>query len=251
MAHWILVVMLAGLVASKGATPGDASVRVLVYQKNGKGYVHDNLAASAHALREIAAGEKLSVDVTTNAAVFTTENLKRYSAVVFANSNNEAFENHAQRAAFQDYIQSGGGFMGIHSSSASERNWPWFQQMLGGKFLRHAPMQTFTLVNLDRSHPSTTHFPANWSWTDECYFFTGMNPEIQVLLTVEVATLRDRQLDASPAEKVAGAYPLAWCHETEGSRRYYTSLGHKIGHYSDPLFRNHLRGALRWVLRLE
>jgi type 1 glutamine amidotransferase len=52
-------------------------------------------------------------------------------------------------------------------------------------------------------------------------------------------------------EKVNGVYPLAWCHETDGGRRFYTSLGHKIEHYSDPVLRNHLRGAIRWVLRLD
>jgi type 1 glutamine amidotransferase len=202
-------------------------------------------------LREIAVEEQLDADFSTNAFVFSEANLKRYQAIIFANSNNEAFENDEQRAAFQKFLLSGGAFIGIHSSTGSERTWNWFQQMQGGKFLRHSPLQTFTIRTVDRSHPATRHFPPNLRWTDECYFFTNVNAQIRVLLTVELAGLRDSKLASAPGEKVNGLFPLAWCQETDGGRRFYTSLGHKVEHYSDPVFRNHLRGGIRWALRLE
>lgn len=247
----LLKTLLIAFAISLSARLSAADLRVLVYQKNGKGYVHDNLAASAQALREIAAEQKLEIDISTNETVFTEANLKRYHALIFANSNNEAFANDEQRASFQSFIEAGGGFMGIHSSSASERNWTWFQRMQGGKFLRHSPMQTLTVQTLDRTHPTTAHLPTSWTWTDECYFFTNLNQKIQVLLTVDLAALRDPQLARSQGAQAGGVYPLAWSYEENGSRRFYTSLGHKIEHYSDPVFRNHLRGGIRWVLRLE
>ena len=149
--------------------------RVLVYQRNGKGFVHDNLAASAAAIRELGKQNGFSVDVSTNAVVFTAETLKRYQALIFANSNNEAFENEEQRTAFQRYIQGGGGFVGIHSSTGSERQWPYFQQVQGAKFLRHSPLQKLTINVLDRNHPATAHVATTWLWEDECYFFTNLN----------------------------------------------------------------------------
>jgi hypothetical protein len=110
-----------------------AEPRVLVYQRNGKGFVHDNLAASAAAIRELGEENGFAVEVSTNSAVFTDENLTNYQALIFANSNNEAFVSKAQRGAFQRYIRGGGGFMGIHSSTGSERHWPYFQKVQGAK----------------------------------------------------------------------------------------------------------------------
>lgn len=239
------------LLSTPGLQSSAETARLLIYQRNGKGFVHDNLAVTAQALREIAAENKWVAEVSTNAAVFSDNNLKRYRAVIFANSNNEAFENDEERAAFQRYLKSGGGFIGIHSSTGSERNWRWFQQMQGGKFHRHSPLQTFTVQVVDQSHPATAHYPANWRWTDECYFFTNLNPGIRVLLAADTTTLRDPKLDSLPGETLGGLFPLAWCHEGEGGRRFYTSLGHKIEHYSDPGFREHLRGGIRWVLGIS
>ena len=84
-----------------------------------------------------------AVDVTDDPTFFTDPTLKQYKALVFANSNNEAFMNDSQRDAFKHYIESGGGFVGIHSASGSERDWPYFASVLGGKFVRHPHQQEF------------------------------------------------------------------------------------------------------------
>ena len=243
-----IVAVLAALPLLSSLPACAAEPRVLVYQKNGKGFVHDNLTASAAALQELRKQNGFGVDVSANAAVFVDETLKQYRALIFANSNNEAFENDDQRAAFQRYLRSGGGFVGIHSSTGSERQWAYFQRMQGAKFLRHAPLQKFTIDILDAKHPATAHLGSTWPWTDECYFFTNMNPDIRVLLAVDTRTLRDPKLETEPGQKSNGVFPLAWCHEFDGGRRFYTSLGHKIEHYSDPVFRQHLLGGIRWVM---
>ena len=119
---------------------------------------------------------------------------------------------------------------------------------VGAKFLRHPPMQTFRIKTLNRVHPSTAHLSESWQWTDECYFFTNVNPGIHVLLAADTATLKDAKLATAPGQKVNGVFPLAWCHAFDGGRVFYTSLGHKTEHYSDPAFRQHLLGGIRWVL---
>jgi hypothetical protein len=42
--------------------------------------------------------------------------------------------------------------------------------------------------------------------------------------------------------------PLAWCHEFEGGRAFYTALGHKKASYTDPTYVKHLAGAIEWVI---
>ena len=227
---------------------GAAEQRVLVYQKNGKGFVHDNLTASAVTIRELGNQDGFGVDISTNTDVFADGTLRKYAALIFANSNNEAFDNDHQRAAFRRYIRRGGGFVGIHSSTGSERSWNYFQQVQGAKFFRHSPFQKFAIKVVDRTHPATVHLGKSWNWSDECYFFTNVNPDIRVLLAADVASLRDAKRETSPGQSLNGIFPLAWCHEFDGGRQFYTSLGHKIEAYSDPIFRAHLRGGIRWVL---
>lgn len=221
---------------------------VLIYTKNGEGYVHDNIAASVAAMEKICAAEGISTEVSDDPGVFTPENLGRYSALIFANTNNEGFDTEAQKKAFQDYIRGGGGFMAIHSSNATERDWPWYRAMVGGKFLRHPPHQEFDVLVTDPSHPSTAHLPARWTVRDECYYSYHLNPDIHVLLSADMTTIEDEEKDVYPGEVFGTQLPICWCHEFEGGRQWYTALGHDIPFYEDPLFVEHLRGGLIWVL---
>ena len=230
-----------------------AADKVLVYNRNftkdGKGFVHDNIAACAKAIKELGVANGFEAEVSDDPAVFSAANLKQYKALVFGNSNNEAFATDDQRAAFKAYIEGGGGFVGIHSSTGSERDWPYFQQVQGGKFLVHAPLQKFTIKVLDSKHPSTAHLGKTWEWSDECYFFTNLNPKLTVLLAVDTSVPLGKFSTPQPSlSKLNGEFPLAWCHEEHGARAFYTSLGHKIEYYSDPTFRKHLLGGILWVI---
>ena len=111
---------IAFLVLTLGLSVQGAENKILVYTRNfvssGKGYVHDNIQHSVDAIKKMGVENGFGVDVSDDPKVFTDGNLKQYKALVFSNSNNEAFENDAQRGAFKRYIQSGGGFVGIHSA---------------------------------------------------------------------------------------------------------------------------------------
>ncbi len=112
------------------AMPDLKGKKILVYTKNGKGFVHDNIPASIEALQKLGKEHGFQVDTSANSSVFTAENLKQYDALVFSNTNNETIDTEEQKKAFQQYIQHGGGFVAIHSASGSEREWPWYWQVL-------------------------------------------------------------------------------------------------------------------------
>ena len=105
--------------------PG-AQKKVLVYTKNGKGYVHENIATSVDAIRNSARKTDLWWMHRTIRKCSLPENLKQYKAIVFSNSNNEGFDYDAQREAFKKYVQAGGGVVGIHIATGTERQWPYF-----------------------------------------------------------------------------------------------------------------------------
>jgi type 1 glutamine amidotransferase len=245
----IILLVTLGSVQAFADIKGEEK-RVLIYTKNGEGYVHENIAASVAAFEKICEAEGFSVDVSDLPSVFTPENLAKYDAIVFSNSNNEGFDTEAQRAAFQDFIWNGGGFMAIHSANATERQWPWYWAMVGGKFIRHAPHQEFDVVVTDANHPSTSHLPARWTIKDECYYSYQLNPDIHVLLSADMTTIEDEGKDEYPGETFGQLFPLCWCHQFENGRQWYTALGHDPWFYEDPLFIEHLRGGLLWVLSL-
>lgn len=230
------------------AKPPKKGKKVLVYTKNGKGFVHDNIAASVAAIQKLGAENGFIVDVSDDPAVMTEQNLRQYSALIFSNSNNEGFDTDAQKLAFQRYIQAGGGFVGIHSASGSERQWPWFSRMVGGKFLRHPKLQPFDLHVIDPSHPSTAKLPAVWKWEDECYYLTNLNPDIHVVLAADLNTVEDDKKGEYPGAVFGHMFPTSWYHEFDGGRQWYTSLGHKIEYYTRPDFLQHLLGGIQWVL---
>lgn len=230
-----------------------ANPRILVYTRNytpdGKGYVHDNIATSIEAIRKMGAEHGFDVEASDDPKLFTRANLKKYAALVFSNSNNEAFENDEQRAAFREYLEAGGGYVGIHSASGSERAWPYYWSVAGGKFLRHPKMQTFTVRVKDPNHPATRGLPSTFEWNDECYYHDNMAPDIQVLLVTDPAKIDDPRKAEYPGDRFGDSLPLAWHHTVGKGRAFYTALGHKKEHYSDPILTRHIVGGILWAIR--
>ena len=219
---------------------------VLVFTKNGEGYVHENIPFSIAALQKMGMENNFRVDTTTNASVFTDENLKKYDALIFSNTNNNVFDTEEQRQALVRYIHAGGGFMGIHSATGTERNWKWFKQMLGATFLRHSPFQAFHVYVLDKEHPATKNLQPGWEIKDECYYFKEINPSIHVLTVSDISSIREDGKNVKP-DVFGDSYPSSWCQLFEGGRIWYTALGHDKSNYSDPVYLSHLKEGLKWV----
>jgi type 1 glutamine amidotransferase len=245
----VLLICLGIAVAADAAAPPS---RVLVYTRSftpdGKGYVHANIADSVEAIRKLGQRHGFEVDHSAEPEVFTDQNLSRYGAIIFSNSNNEAFANDAQRAAFERYIRSGGGFLGIHSASGSERKWPFFWTLTGGRFVWHPKLQSFRVRKTSESHPGTDSLPAEFEWSDEIYHLDERVPDVKVLLTMDPAEITDPRKEKYPTGRYGDPHALAWYQERYGGRQFYTSLGHKPEHYTDPILLKHLLGGITWVL---
>ena len=223
---------------------------VLVYTRNGEGFVHDNIPASIAAIERLGRENGFDVDSTDDPGSFTPTNLAKYDALVFSNTNNDVFATPEQEAAFKAYMTAGGAFVGIHSACGSERDWPWFWRNLGGKFHRHANRQDFDVAVVDPDHPSTRDLPSTWHVRDdECYYLRQLNPGIRVLLAADLRTVTDSVGRADyPADTFGNSFPTSWYHHTDGGHQWYTSLGHRIEHYSDPLFLRHILGGIQWAI---
>lgn len=246
-----LVLVLLSLGGPAGE-PVTASPKVLVYTRSytsdGKGYVHDNIATSVAAIKRMGAERGFDVDVSDDPASFTDVNLAQYAALVFSNSNNEAFSSDAQRDAFKSYIQGGGGFVAIHSASGSERSWPYFWSVLGGKFVRHPVLQTFQVHVADSTFAPVQGLPVDFAWTDECYFLDHLNPDIHPVLVTDRTALKGLSALRINVDSFPNPLPLAWYHRFDGGREFYVALGHRKEDYANPVLYGVIERGIMWAM---
>ena len=212
--------------------------RLLVFSKTG-GFRHASIKDGKIALQKLAAEHNFRVDFTEDSSVFTDANLARYDAVVFLLTTGTILDDN-QKAAFERYIRSGGGYVGVHSASDTEYDWSWYGGLVGAYFDRihgHSKVMQATIHVTDRTQPSTMMLPAIWIRTDEWYnFATNPRGKVDVLMTIDEKSYKGGTMGAD--------HPIAWYHEYDGGRAWYTALGHTSASYYEPLFLAHLWGGI-------
>jgi type 1 glutamine amidotransferase len=250
----VLVVAVLAWEAAIGQNQAEVSwkkVNVLVYTRNGKGYVHDNISSAVNAIQKLSREKGFQVYATDDPSVFTEENLKQYTFIMFPSTNNDVFDTDAQRVAFRRYIQAGGGFVGLHSVVGTERNWPWFKRMLGGTFAWHPQFQLLEIEVLDKNHSSVAGVPSVWKKEDECYFMKEYYPGVNVVMAHDLSAMKPNDKDAEKirdyAEYFGDYYPAAWYHKFDGGTIWITTLGHDKKDYEDPVYLHHVLQGMAYV----
>jgi glucose/arabinose dehydrogenase len=215
-----------------------AAFDVLVFSKT-VGFRHSSIDDGIAAIAALGAANDFAVVATEDANAFNAANLANFEAVVFLNTTGDIL-NATQQAAFEQFVQNGGGWVGVHSAADTEYSWSWYGGLLGAYFESHPAIQQATVVVADQVHPSTAHLPERWVRTDEWYNYQA-NPrgDVHVLATLSESTYS------------GGAdgfdHPIAWYHDYDGGRAWYTGLGHTDASYSEPLFREHLLGGILYA----
>lgn len=234
-----LVVLSALLLAPLAAHAQQP--RVLIFSRTA-GFRHSSIPNGLAAIRKLGAENGFGVDATEDAGAFTSKNLARYAAVVFLNTTGDVLDA-AQQDDFERYIQAGGGYVGIHSATDTEYDWPWYGRLAGAYFNGHpnnpnVRKATFRVV--DKNNPSTAGLPDRWEREDEFYNFKSIDPTIHVLVDIdeksyEGGTNGDR-------------HPMSWYHDFDGGRAWYTNMGHTEATYTESNFLRHLLGGLRYAI---
>ena len=218
-----------------------AAFDVLVFSKT-QAFRHDSIPAGIQAIRQLGTANDFTVTATENAADFTDANLAQYEAVVFLMTTGDVLDA-TQQAAFERYVRTGGGYVGVHSASDTEYAWPWYGNLVGAYFSNHPAIQQATIKVADRAHPATAHLPQRWVRTDEWYSFrTNPRGRVHVLATLDESTYSGGGMGAR--------HPIAWYRRFDGGRSWYTALGHTTESYAEPRFRAHLLGGIRWAAGL-
>lgn len=221
------------LSSAAGATP--PVDRVLIFSKT-TGYRHESIPTEVATLRRLADEAGMAADQSEDANDFTDKNLARYRVVVFASTTGDVLAP-AQQRAFEEFVRRGGGFVGVHSASDTEYDWPWYGRLVGAYFQSHpAGMQSSHVQPERDGRPVGTAWPIR----DELYNFrSNARGAVRVVATVDESEYEGGTMGAD--------HPITWCHAIDDGRSWYTGLGHDDAVYAQPDFLAQLRRGLRYA----
>src|SRR5258707_8861538 len=191
----IVPAMACGSASSQSSAPNAPSPQAsmsptfsaLVFSRT-EGFRHDSIPAGIAAIQTQGRQRGFSVDATEDSGMFTDATLAKYRVVVFLSTTGDILDS-GQQAAFERFIRSGGGFVGVHSAADTEYDWPFYGGLVGAYFAGHPDIQTATLQVEAAGHPSTSALPRLWVRRDEWYNFRE-NPRgrVDVLATLDERT---------------------------------------------------------------
>jgi len=217
--------------------------KILVFSKTA-GYHHSSIKVGNIAIQKLGADNDFDVDTTTDASKFTKDNLKQYAAVVFLSTTGQSAKlfTEDEKVAFVQYIQHGGGYVGVHAATDCGYDWQWYGNLSGAYFGGHPAQQVAELNVVDSTNIATKHLPRVWKRKDEWYSYKWMATDLHVLIKIDEKTY-------DPAKNRMGDnHPMAWYHEYDGGRAFYTELGHTDESYADPLYLQHLLGGIKYAM---
>lgn len=274
--------LLVLLLASAGLSAAEQAPKKLLFLTHAALYKHTSLGPAEKAVIEL--GKAGGFEVTTvegykqdakqlDFSFLTPEYLNQFDGVMMMTNGNLPFTD-AQKKHLVDFVRGGKALIGAHCASLTFYNYPEFGELLGGYFNRNLPQGTIAVLKVeDSKHPATKMLGASWPLVDEFYLF-GTAPwdaarpdenidvlfknkipmgfsrdQVHVLLSLDTERM---DMSKQPHLKRGGDYPQAWTKQVGKGRTFYTSLGHRDDIWSsDPVFRAHITGGIRWALGLE
>jgi type 1 glutamine amidotransferase len=255
-------------------------VNALIYHET-TGFRH---ASIPYALEQLEAyGERPGISFTADRTSdrFTDEGLAPYDVVVWLSTGGGVRGDPPQLtddewAAFERYLQNGGGDAGIHAASDCSNESEWYGEQLGnqarfdshpgglggspgciGDFAGDPNPDGHTrscfeavVVEEDGKHPSTRHLPQQWPISDELYNFTA-NPRSAVHV---LQTLDESSYDFQPhpfirfwGNLMGEDHPITWCNVHDGARAWYTGLGHDANIYANHDSMAMIVNGIKWA----
>lgn len=242
--------------------------RILVYHET-NGFRHSGAITSGITMFEDLGNEDGDwiTDNSQDSSVFNTSNLEQYDVVIFLNTSGDNLLTGSERAAFENFIASGKGFIGIHAATDTyrDRSWPFYNELVGG-IVQTSPNHTVNNFNADmeliNSHPVIDFLgPVGtiWNKNEEYYYWqiNGGNLSTDNTVLLEVESTGSNSYDQ--------ARPITWYKESltyddddnpatpevtlSGFRSFYTALGHNESSYSsNSNFRTMLKNATIWAI---
>jgi type 1 glutamine amidotransferase len=225
---------------------------VLVYAGTGW-YRHPETAAISGWLARLSDETGMQIDVTESSKDLNL--LDRYDVLVLNNSTEltKLFDER-QRNKVRDWYRAGGGIVALHAALVHQTEWTWLSELGGCDFNSDSEFleAMVTVEPSMRDHPTVRghgeKFKYTADWTNHTQSVTTL-PGFKVLLRVDESTFEPvRDYFKSRGGKAMGKdHPIAWLHENEGGRFFYTELGHDVRSLDTEFGRQHMIEAIKWA----
>src|SRR6202161_1817341 len=194
----------------------------------------------------LAAKDNFTFDSTDDWAKLNASYLKRYQVVLWLNDEPINAE---QRLAFQQYMETGGAWLGFHASGYNDKdtNWPWFVDFLGGAVfhINSWPPLPAKLVIDDRTHPVARGIPdAYESPANEWYVWKPsprLNKDVRVLVTFNPSNYPLGLKDVL----TGGDLPVVWTNTKY--KMVYMNMGHGDKIFTSPIQNKLIENAANWL----
>lgn len=234
----------------------DNQPAILLFSKT-TGFRHsESIEASKKAFAEMAKKNNWFLYETEEGGVFNSAQLAKFKVVIFNNSTGEVI-NDEQKKALENYVENGGGLIGVHGAGDDSHHWDWYQSnLLGAKFSHHPlnPQLQKTDLFLEPLTDSTlrNQLPQQWQHTDEWYIFfeNPRNKGFNIIYTINGDKIIPNGNLLWIKNKIFGMgkdHPVAWFKNTGKGRTFYTSIGHTGEAWSRNEFIQLLSNAIRWA----
>jgi len=175
---------------------------------------------------------RFELEKSNNLDVFTNLPSRNYSAVVVYTTGFYNDLTPEREKGLLEFIQKGGGFVGIHSATDSFRSSRAYIDMIGGEFLTHPPQQEFKVFIAEREHYLTIRMP-DFDIYDEMYHLQNYDPSKVKLLAYTI--WQGKQM------------PMAYAREYGKGRVVYLANGHSLQVWNHPEFQKLLIRAIAWT----
>ncbi len=239
-----LIIMGVTVNAQKDKPDFDEPMNILVFSKT-SGFRHSSISEGIKMLYDLSPKQNWVLTATEDGSVFTDDFLKNFDMAVFISPTGDAIDDKGQ-AAFEKFIKSGKGFLGIHGAADFEYEWPFYGKLVGGYFKTHPPAQKGTVIFESHDHPAMEPFKGMETYTtvDEWYTFKE-NPRanVNVLARLDESTITKSKND----NWKMGDHPLIWWNDIEGARSFYTVFGHTAEAFQDEYVIEHIKNAINWA----
>lgn len=252
---WVLCVLMF----STGFLSAQQFKALLVIETDG--FNHESIMDGTRAIKKLGEKHFFDVEIQQEANPVTFDRLEKFDVVIFLNTTGDIF-NVEEQEAFEKYIGSGKGYVGIHAAADTEYDWDWYTKLVGRMFHIHPTKQTALLKIKDHKFPGLEHFPDTLLWTDEWYEFgPDKTNGLHTLITVDEASYdaevvwknRDMGSNGNMVDRVGHGmgevHPISWYHEYEGGRAFYTALGHIGLNFKNQWFLDHLYGGIFYAAK--
>lgn len=239
-----LLTMALGCQAQNDEPEFAKPMNILVFTKT-VGYRHESISTGLKMLYDQSKKQNWVITATEDAAMINNDVLKDMDVAVFLNPTGDAL-NDAEQKAFEKWMNTGKGFVGIHAAADCEYEWDYYDKLLGAHFKTHPAQQEATLTIENTDHPAMKPFKGMKTYTtyDEWYTFKeNPRPNGHVLASLDESSIKKFDNDNFRM----GDHPLIWWQEKNGIRSFYSGFGHTHEAFQNKLIIVHLTNAINWA----